>query len=64
MVVNQLRMHKNERKVQYELKNQNASFVKYIGFTDNANIVFVQDSACTSYYFSATGLSLVKEMAK
>ena len=64
MVLNQLRLHKNEKKVEYELKNQNASFVKYIGFTDNANLVFVQDSAFTNYYFSATGLSLVKEMAK
>jgi hypothetical protein len=64
IVVNQLRLHKNERKVQYELKCQNASFVKYIGFTDNANLVFVQDSAWTNYYFSATGLSLVKEIAK
>ena len=64
MVVNQLRLHKNERKVQYELKCENASFVKYIGFTDNANLVFVQDSACSNYYFSATGLTLVKEIAK
>jgi hypothetical protein len=26
--------------------------------------VFVQDCACINYYFSATGLSLVKEIAK
>ncbi len=62
MVVNQLRLHKRERKVQYELKCQNASFVKYIGFSDNDNLVFVQDSACTNYYLSAAGLSLVKEV--
>ncbi len=64
IVVNQLRLHKNERKLQYELKCQSASFVKYIGFTDDANLVFVQDSACKNYYFSATDLSLVKEIAK
>ncbi len=46
------------------MKSQNASFVKYIGFTDSANLVFVQDSAFTNYYLSATGLSLVKEIAK
>jgi hypothetical protein len=46
------------------LKCQNARFLKYIGFTDNANLVFVQDSACTNYYFSATGLTLAKEIAK
>jgi hypothetical protein len=63
IVVNQLRLHKNDRKVQYELKSQNASFVKYIGFTENANLMFVQDSAFTNYYFSATGLTLVKEIA-
>ena len=50
--------------MQYELKYQNASFVKYIGFTGYANLVFVQDSACSNYYFSATGLTLVKEIAK
>jgi hypothetical protein len=38
--------------------------VKYIGFTEDANLVFVQDSACTNYYFSAIGLTLVKEIAK
>jgi hypothetical protein len=63
MVVNQLRLHKNERRVQYELKCLHASFVKYIGNTDSANLVFVQDSACTNYYFSVTGLTLVKEIA-
>ncbi len=26
--------------------------------------MFVQDSACSNYYFSATGLILVKEIAK
>ena len=46
------------------MNRQNASFVKYIRFTENANLVFVQDSACTNYYFSATGLTLVKEIAK
>jgi hypothetical protein len=64
MIVNQFRLHKNERKLHYELKCENASFVKYIGFTDNANLVFVQDSACSNYYFSATGFTLVKEIAK
>jgi hypothetical protein len=64
IVVHQLRLHKNERKVQYELKCQNASFVKLIGFTDNANLVFVQDSARSNYYFSATSLTLVKEIEK
>jgi hypothetical protein len=48
--------------VHYELKCQNASFVKYIGFSDDDNLVFVQDSACTNYYFSAAGLFLVKEV--
>jgi len=46
------------------LKCQNANFVKYIGYTENANLVFVQDSACSNYYLSATGLTLVKEIAK
>ena len=46
------------------MKCQNANFVKYIGFTENANLVFVQDSACSNYYLSATGFTLLKEIAK
>jgi hypothetical protein len=43
---------------------QNACFVKYIGFTDDLNLVFVQDSAYSNYYFNAPNLSLVHQMEK
>jgi hypothetical protein len=64
MVVNQLRLNKQHRKVEKELNSQNARFVKYIGFTDSDNLVFVQDIACTNYYFTSTSLTLVRKMAE
>ncbi len=59
-----LRSNKNDKKVQYEIKVQTANFVKFIGFSETENIIFVQDGALTNYYFNANGLSLVKEIAK
>jgi hypothetical protein len=43
---------------------QNANFVKYLGFTDNSNLIFVQDSAGTIYIFKAVDLSLITNLLK
>ncbi len=48
----------------YSLKVQNANFVKYIGFTENANLIFVQDSAGSVYIFKADDFSLIKNLLK
>jgi hypothetical protein len=55
---------KKEKKMHYELKVQNASFVKYIGNSETENLIFVQDASLTNYYLTATELSLIKEVTK
>ncbi len=56
-------MRKGVKKTTYELEVKNASFVKYIGYSDSDNMVFVQDSVCTNYYFTASELKLIRQSA-
>ncbi len=59
---NLFRSGKQKQHFQYSLNSHGAFFVKYIGFTDSENLVFVQDNQLTNYYFNSSDLVLKKQL--